>query len=147
MIERRLSSRLTFLRKFVMPAAWLAGAVYGTVDLARDRDPMALLVFGMLIVGFLFFRQFWFRLRNISASQDGLLIEARGGQALVPYSSIADVRQHDWLGLTEVVLKEPSSLGSVILYVPFVYKLLPYTGEHPANAFLRGKAGLAHVAA
>ena len=147
MVERRLSSRLTFVRKFVMPAVWLAGAAYGTVALALDRDPMALLVLCMLIVGFVFFRQFWFRLKNISASQDGLLIEAKGGQALVPFSNIAEVRQQDWLGVTEVVLKEPSSLGRVILYVPFVYKFLPYTGEHPANTFLREKAGLAHVAA
>jgi hypothetical protein len=130
-----------------MPAVWLTGALYGTVDLALDRDPMALLLLGMLVVGFVFFRQFWFRLKNISASQDGLLVDSKGEQTLVPYSSIADVRQHDWLGFTEVVLKEPSSLRRVILYVPFVYKFLPYTGEHPANSFLREKAGLAHVAA
>jgi hypothetical protein len=143
--ERRLSSRLTIVRKVIIPAIWLIGLGYGVVQLALDHDPMALAAFLGLGLGLVIFRQFWFPLRTVRAAEDALVISARPEDIQIPYSQIAEVRQHDWLGVTEVVFSSPSPLGKSITYAPYAYKWFPFTGTHPANAFLRSKARLDHA--
>jgi hypothetical protein len=49
------------------------------------------------------------------------------------------------LGITELVFSTPSLVGKSITYVPYAYQWFPFTGTHPANAFLRAKAGLNHA--
>jgi hypothetical protein len=137
---RRLSTRATFVFKFVFPVFVLATLAGVTVAVASQSPPTALL-FGVIeaLVLALFWRYAW-PIKRVMAHPDHLLVSNYLRELAVPYRQIESVREVMWINWHPaiVTLKTPCPFGRSFMYYPAVDGALGGFGrERSATTFLR----------
>lgn len=140
-MNERLSSSLTYVFKFYFPTMWLGGSSIGTIFLLIDRDwaalPMALVTaFGIVFIGF-----GCFPLKQVIATDDGLLVSNFSEEVRVSYSEVLEIME----GRTRevvIVLRNPCRFGTRIKFIPEVrYRQAPYNDRPGVADFLRSRPG------
>lgn len=93
------SSPFTFIFKYIIPVIMLSGSIYTIYDLWNASDPQmqgfakAMLVMTIWISIFLI--QMPFRLKNIEATESGILVKELGEQIEIKYSNVDWVSKFD----------------------------------------------------
>jgi hypothetical protein len=132
-MEKNLSSALTFIFKYPFPIVWITGFGYGTFQLLLHPEEA---VFNgvkggatpsdqaiMLIV---FAFGVWFLLRSAIPFKrvrlDGkkLLVSNYLVEREIPINQVAEVKQHCWSGLREVIItfRTSTPFGTRIAFIP-----------------------------
>src|SRR5882757_7386844 len=111
----RLSSRLTFFYKFILPSVWLVGFSAATLSLlTRSSERGMAIPFAVAtILGALFFLSVCFPLKSVVAGREGILVSNFFRELEIPYPQIAGVRENKWLNtrVTTIWLKTDSAFG------------------------------------
>ena len=89
----RLSSRLTFIFKFIFPSVWLLGFSAGTLALLTRHNERGMAIpFGLAtIIGALLFSKACFPLKAVFAGREGLLVSNFIREIEIPYARIASI--------------------------------------------------------
>ncbi|HEY4884035.1 MAG TPA: hypothetical protein VII08_10365 [Myxococcales bacterium] len=143
----RLSSRLTFIFKFIFPSVWLLGFSAGTLALlTRPNERGIAIPFGVAtIIGVLLFSKVCFPLKSVIAGREGILVSNFFRKIEIPYAQIASVDENKWLNtrVTTVWLKSDSAFGQELRFQPYTYFTLLFWRDHPAVVELRRRVELA----
>jgi hypothetical protein len=140
-MREELSTRFTFLQKFILPGVMLVVCVAGTgarVVAGQEVETFFLLT-GVL---FLAFFLTGFRLKRVRLANDGLLVSNYSDEVLIEYSEIANVFENKW-GRNRTItldLKSPGRFGTQIVFLPYSH-LTWFWMDHPVATFLRTKIG------
>jgi hypothetical protein len=148
----RLSSRLTFFYKFILPTAWILGYGAGTIGLFMSRDPnargSAVGFAAATLLGALIFAKWCFPLKTVVAGKDGILVSNFLRQIEIPYPQIASLGE-TWLNRGQyatIRLNGDSPFGSEIRFLAYARFTLRFWSDHPAVVLLRERAQLARPA-
>jgi len=144
----RLSSRLTFVYKFIFPSVWLLGFCAGTLALLTRADERGMAIpFGVAtILGALLFSKACFPLKSVTAARDGILVSNFFREIQIPYPQIASIDENKWLStrVTTIWLKTDSAFGQVLRFQPYTRFTLLFWRDHPAVVELRRRVQLAN---
>ncbi len=139
-----LSSRLTFLHKVVLPAAWLGVFGVGTLVLLlrpeQDRQ-RALAFIVALVVGAFTFWNWGFPLKKVVATDDGLLVSNFRREAFVPWGQIVAIRESKIVNTITVELGASGAWGTRIVFRP--YPARGVLASHPAVVLMSERANAA----
>jgi hypothetical protein len=144
--EERLSSRFTFIYKFMFPTVWLGGFGIGTALLVLNppqHGPSPLLfVAGWMFGGLLFLRS-GFRLKKVTATARGLLVSNYRREVLVPYDQIAGVRENKFMNIRPITveLRSAGEFGRRFVFMP--YTAFNLFADHPAATAVRQRVDAA----
>lgn len=141
----RLSSRLTFLYKFIFPTLWILGFAGGTLAMLRSGEPMAAGFAVATLAGTLFLSVTCFPLKSVIAAQDGIVVSNFVRQVKVPYDEIVSVNENKWLNTHDITisLRSNSAFGQKIRFQPYSEFTLRFWRDHPSVLLLRERAGIA----
>ncbi|MFL5312360.1 MAG: hypothetical protein ACJ79H_18150 [Myxococcales bacterium] len=137
----RLSSRLTFVTKFIFPTVWLLGFSAGTLALlTRSGERGMAIPFGVAtILGALLFSKLCFPLKSVIAGRDGILVSNFFREIEIPYPQIASIDENKWLNtrVTTIWLKTDCAFGQQLRFQPYTHFTLLFWRDHPAVVELR----------
>lgn len=141
----RLSSRLTFLYKFIFPTVWILGFAGGTLAMLRSGEPMAAGFAVATLAGTLFLSATCFPLKSVIAVHDGIVVSNFVRQIKVPYDEIVSVNENKWLNTHDITisLRSHSAFGQKIRFQPYSEFTLRFWRDHASVVLLRERAGIA----
>ncbi len=125
-IMERISSRFTFVSKWVFPLAWIGFLLFfisdALADGAIEREPMFLLgpAF-MLVVGFFVMKQFvWDLADSVEDHGSYLVVRRHGKEAQIQLSNVMNVSSTTFVNPPRVTLRliKPSELGANVSFSP-----------------------------
>ena len=157
-MERELSSRWTFIPKYVVPGIWipLVGlqviAAYsrsikvisaGTQNIAWPFGPNDYLAFWL--IGSAFFLWFSLSIKRVRLSTGAILVSNYFTEWRVPFALIESVSQNRWLKHRPVTIRLRADVGCgtrVKFMVPSQFLRLRFWREDPVVLELRELAGI-----
>jgi hypothetical protein len=139
----RLSSRLTYFYKFILPTVWLGGFGLAAVLLVMNpppRGPSPLIFVGLWVFGAALVIRLGFPLKKVTATDRGLLVSNYRREVLVPYDQIAGVRENKFMNIRPITveLRSAGELGRRFVFMPF--RAFVVFADHPAATALRQRA-------
>ena len=157
-MEDELSSRWTFVMKYVVPGIWIplvglqvVAAYRNPVQVLRtgDRDVAvhigAVATFIFWLLGSAFFLWFGFSIKRVRLSDGAILVSNYFNEWRVPFVLIESVSQNRWVQQRPVTIQLRADVGcgtTVKFIPPHRYFLFRFWREDPVVARLRVLAGI-----
>jgi hypothetical protein len=156
-MERELSSRWTFVLKYVAPGIWipLVGSevvaafrfhvevIHTGAGRAPSLEPLDLLIFWLLCSAF--FLWFALSIKRVRLSDGAILVSNYFNEWRVPFGLIESVSQNRWLQQRPVTIRLRADVGcgtTVKFLPPHRWYLFRFWKEDPLVSELRGLAGI-----
>jgi hypothetical protein len=147
--RRRISSALTFFRKFIFPAlvVFVLARGFHNIYLAQQTDPtrvgfspnelVAFFAFVIVVFGTLTWR-FDLPLKAVEMDDEALYISNFLGEIRVPFRDVEDVRQGFWMSRQRVTirLRTRTEFGQRIVFMPTL-RWFALLDRHPIVRELR----------
>jgi hypothetical protein len=152
-----LSSRLTFLYKFVLPVLWnvMFGlgvfAILAGVLQSKSGAPPPPVAKAFLVIVWAFGAAMWFLtvipIKQVWLVGDGLRISSFRREISMPLADCVEVRSHRWSNpeLVSVTFRRETAFGRGVRFMPPL-RYWPW-GEHPVAIELRERVDTARQAA
>ena len=144
--SRRLSSRQTFLMKFVLPSVWLAGFIAATAmlfagTLAFEPAPppaMKWTFLSVLLAGAASLYWFCMPLKRVELDDSALYVSNYLRETSVPLEDIDEVRENRWVNIRPVTVtfRTDTDFGNRIVFMPTT-RWWGFWREHPVVEELR----------
>jgi hypothetical protein len=153
MSTKLLSSKLTFLTKFVFPALWIGLFGLGTLELwagkmtGKDGTPppveIKFLFLTMWSVGSVFIWWTCMRLKQVRVGDQSIYISNYLKEISIPIGMITDVRENRWINIHPVTIhfRGDTEFGQKITFMPERRFIAPWK-RHPVVDELRLLAGI-----
>ncbi|HWJ20871.1 MAG TPA: hypothetical protein VNS52_00840 [Gemmatimonadaceae bacterium] len=156
--DRTLSTTTTFVHKYPLPAIWIGGFGWGTLQLwlhpadvvfngvrggATRHDQLSFLAIWIVTTPLVVAWARW--LKRVRLTPDGMLLVSNYlTEVAIPPSDVERVTQNWWLGTRPVVihLRHESPFGRSIAFIPGGFRRTFFGREDYVVAELRELAGL-----
>jgi len=157
MQERTLSSASTFLAKFVLPAVWITGFGFGTVQLwlgnlvdghnALPPSQMKFVFLGVFVLGTSFILWTSAGLKRVRMDERQLYVSNYFREISVPFGEIIDVTQNRWINSRPIPIhfRDATAFGGKATFVP-KWGIRFFWREDAVVSELKQLAGLARRA-
>ena len=156
-MRQALSSRWTFVSKFVFPAIWIP--IFGIGVILTFQNPRTVLYNGVRgaappYIGFIFLGAWlvgsacvlWFTapLKLVSVEGDDLIVSNYAKEWRVPLTNISAVTQNRWINLRPITIhfREETPFGQTAVFMPPARWRVLFWNEDPEVDELRRRAGL-----
>ncbi len=143
---RQISSRLTFVWKFITPFATIAVAynMIQTVLEFLSRGGNQFIVFVLVVLVAVVAHTLWigYRIKTVKADANNLYVSNYFKEGAVPLSQIYDVTEIRWVEprIVTIHLRSPSEFGSRIAFLA-PYRFFAWYSPHPIVTELQQMRG------
>jgi hypothetical protein len=143
---RQISSRLTFITKFISPFATLIAAAFVLIPIFAPPfiDKLPILGFFVVFVSAIAGHHLWtaYRIKSVKADSTNLYVSNYFKETQIPFSEIANVTEFRWVEPHTVTihLRTPSEFGQKIAFLA-PYRLIGGWTPHPIVEELKQMAG------
>jgi hypothetical protein len=156
-MRQLLSSRWTFVSKYVFPAIWIPGFGIGVVvtflnprtvlyNGVKGAAPeyIGFVFLGAWLIGSAFILYFTAPLKLVSIEGEDLVVSNYRQEWRVPLASISHVTQNRWLNLRPIAIhfREETPFGRTAVFMPPTRWRVLFWSEDPEVEELRRRAGL-----
>ena len=145
-MERVISSRMTFVMKFVYPVFGVFGmapAIISTMRVAPVSAPIPIIALFLIFLGVMLFT--FSRVKKITISDDGLSISNFRKSIRVPFTQIKSARARFLdLGLLSIHFEAPTEFGKSVVFIP-QFKPFCRPMRHPTVIELQKRVQEAHA--
>lgn len=118
----QLHSKLTFLRKYILPIWMLFAGLFLLYSTISDRNWIAVIVILLVFNGIVYsVRNFFFPLRNVFLDKENrkMLVEYKNEIIEIPISDIVKIEEQSRLGkIINVKLNLKTRLGNEFIFIP-----------------------------
>ena len=118
----QLHSKLTFLRKYILPIWMLFAGIFMLISTITEKNWIAVIIIGLLLNGIIYtVRKFLFPLRNVFLDKENrkIIVEYRNEIIEFPITEIDKIEEQNRLGkIINVKLNSKMNFGSEFIFVP-----------------------------
>ena len=118
----QLHSKLTFLRKYILPIWMLFAGIFMLISTIAEKNWIAVIIIGLLLNGIIYtVRKFLFPLRNVFLDKENrkIIVEYRNEIIEFPITEIDKIEEQSRLGkIINVKLNSKMNFGSEFIFVP-----------------------------
>ena len=145
-----LSSKQTFVMKYLFPGFWLAGFTAATISLFSDVSTgaptqappppeMKWLFLAVTVLGGAFLYWTCMRLKRVEMDHDVLYVSNYRREVRVPLRDIAEVSENRWINIRPVTIefRRDTDFGHRVVFIP-QQRLWAFWRPHPVVAELQG---------
>jgi hypothetical protein len=118
----QLHSKLTFLRKYILPIWMLLVGTFIFISSILEKNWISVIIIGLVLNGIIYtVRKFLFPLRNVLLDKENrkIIVEYRNENIEIPVAEIEKIEEQSRLGtIINVKLNTKMSFGSEFIFVP-----------------------------
>ena len=118
----QLHSKLTFLRKYILPIWMLISGIFMFISVIAAKSWVGLILIGLVLNGIIYaVRKFLFPLKNVFLDKESkkIIVEYRNGIIEIPITQIDKIEEQRRLGkIINVKLNSKMNFGSEFIFVP-----------------------------
>jgi len=118
----QLHSKLTFLRKYILPIWMLFSGIFMFTSVIVAKSWIGLILIGLILNGIIYaVRKFLFPLRNVFLDKESkkIIVEYRNEIIEIPITQIDTIEEQSRLGkIINVKLNSKMNFGSEFIFVP-----------------------------
>lgn len=118
----QLHSKLTFLRKYILPIWMLFAGIFMLISTIAEKNLIAVIIIGLFLNGIIYtVRKFLFPLRNVFLDKENrkIIVEYRNEIIEFPITEIDKIEEQSRLGkIINVKLNSKMNFGSEFIFVP-----------------------------
>ncbi|OXB00594.1 hypothetical protein B0A81_20685 [Flavobacterium plurextorum] len=122
MKKKQLSSKFTFLKKYILPIWMIIAGIFMLYTTILSKNWFMVIVILFVINGMVYTaRKFLFPLRNVFLDKENrkMIIEYKKEMIAIPISDIKKVEEQNILGkVLNIRLSQNSKFGTEIIFVP-----------------------------
>ena len=118
----QLHSKLTFLRKYILPIWMLISGIFMFISVIAAKSLVGLILIGLVLNGIIYaVRKFLFPLKNVFLDKESkkIIVEYRNEIIEIPITQIDKIEEQSRLGkIINVRLNSKMNFGSEFIFVP-----------------------------
>ena len=118
----QLHSKLTFLRKYILPIWMLIAGLFMFISSIAEKNWIAVIIIGLVLNGIIYtVRKFLFPLRNVLLDKENrkIIVQYRNENIEIPVAEIEKIEEQSRLGtIINVKLNSKTNFGSEFIFVP-----------------------------
>jgi hypothetical protein len=118
----QIHSKLTFLRKYILPIWMLLAGIFMFISSIIEKNWIAVIIIGLVLNGIIYtVRKFLFPLRSVLLDKENrkIIVEYRNENIEIPVAEIEKIEELSRLGtIINVKLNSKMSFGSEFIFIP-----------------------------